>query len=229
MNTVVNWHVRAARLATRLFLLHLLWLLWTLRGAVVLGVFPATAAMIAAIRHDVMAEHHGEGDDYSIRLSWSFFAATWRREFGAANRLGWLLAAGWAVLLLDRHLVATVNLGPVSPVLAGLLSVLTGLGLVVTAMAWCLAAHFAEPARGTILRSVKFTLSRPVHAVTASGATAVICAVYYVVPGLAPVLGLAAPAFVCFRWLWHTGVLPVPPPRRHAEGAPIDTPTEVLA
>lgn len=226
MNTVVNWHLRAARLATRLFLLHLLWLFWTVRGGVVLGAFPATAALIASIRKDVMAEQRGEADEYAIRPSWSFFAAIWRREFGAANRLGWLLSAGWTLLLIDRHLLATVDLGPVSPVLAGLLSVLTAVGLVVTAMAWCLAAHFAEPVRSTILRAVKFTLSRPVHAMTATGATAVVGAAYYLVPGLLPVLGLAAPAFVCFRWIWHTGVLPLP--QRQGGGPTIDTRTEVL-
>ncbi|KAB8194142.1 DUF624 domain-containing protein [Nonomuraea phyllanthi] len=224
MNALLGWHTRLGEVGLRLFLLHLLWLGGTLAGGVVLGVFPATAAVYAVVRRDLM------GRDEPSRLR-EEFATAWRREFRAANALGYAFLALWALLLLDRHVVATVDLGAAGPALAGLFWLLAVFLFGMSVAAGPLAAHFAESVPKLVVRSALFVLARPLVAGLNAVAVAVVLCVYYVVPGLVPVFGIAAPACLSFAYLWSTGLLPRPKedqpaamrrtttPTSHSEGA----------
>lgn len=203
---LVGWHTRVGETGLRLLQLHLLWVLWTLRGGVVLGMFPATAAVHAVLRRDVL-----RGDDGHRPLR-EELAGFWRAELWPANRLGYSLAAAWAVVLLDRQLLATVDLGGMAPVLAGLQTLATVVLAVVTACAFPLAAHVDEGAPALLRRSLLLLLGRPRAALLTTVAVGAVLCAYYVVPGLVPVFGVALPAWVAFGCLWHSGALPTAAP-----------------
>lgn len=201
---LVGWHTRVGDTGLRLLQLHLLWVLWTLRGGVVLGVFPATAAVHAVLRRDAL---RGEDDHRPLRAE---YAAFWRAELAPANRLGYALVAAWAVVVLDRQLLATVDLGGAAPVLAGLQTLATLVLAVVTACAFPLAAHFEEGVPALLRRSLTLLLGRPRAAMLTGAAVGAVLCAYYVVPGLVPVFGVALPAWVAVGCLWHSGALPAP-------------------
>ncbi|SDZ11530.1 Uncharacterized membrane protein YesL [Evansella caseinilytica] len=69
---------------TNILTLHFWWVLYLLRGAVVLGVFPATAAVFAVIRYWLRKE-----DDEAVSV---LFKRYYRENFRTANILGWALA-----------------------------------------------------------------------------------------------------------------------------------------
>src|SRR5690606_9588575 len=71
MQRLLELHQRAGRLGLRLLYLQLLWLGWTLRGGVLLGIFPATAAVHAVLR----AHERGGGTDHEL--------PSWRALSGA--------------------------------------------------------------------------------------------------------------------------------------------------
>ncbi|MEV0618862.1 DUF624 domain-containing protein [Nonomuraea sp. NPDC050404] len=201
MNTLLGWHTRAGEIGLRLLRLHLLWLGWTLAGGIVLGVFPATAAVYAVIRRDL------RGGDEAAPLRQEFRTA-WRREFRAANLLGHTFLILWALLLLDRHLVATVDLGQAGPALAGLLWLLAFLLFCMSAAVGPLAAHFAESVPKLVVRSALLVLARPAVAAFNALTVAVVLCAYYVLPGLVPVFGVVAPAYLSSVYLWSTRLLP---------------------
>ncbi|GEK19588.1 YesL family protein [Cellulomonas xylanilytica] len=206
MHRLLGWHTKAGDLGLRLLQLHLLWLWWTLRGAVVLGVFPATAAVLAVVRRDAM-----RGDDDRDRLALrQEFGAFWRQELRPANGVGWTVTAVWAVLLLDRHLLAVVDLGLAGPVLAGLLWVVTAFAFVMTAALPALSAHFAEGPGALLRRGAALVVARPRQALLNAAVVGVVLCTYYVVPGLVPVFGVALPASVSFWYLWGSGLLAAP-------------------
>ncbi|GAA2273660.1 hypothetical protein GCM10009853_029380 [Glycomyces scopariae] len=205
--TFLDWYQRLGRLGLRLLCLHLLWLAWTLRGAVVLGAFPATAALHAVLRED--ARHAIARPDEPPALAGlrAAFGAHWKREFAPANRLGLLLALCWAVLVLDRRVVEHLDLGGLGPVLAGGLTVAGVLLGVVTVLVWPLQAHFAEGAGALLRRALVLTAARPLTAVLAGAGVGVLLCAYYLLPGLVPVFGLAAPAALSTAVLWRSGLL----------------------
>lgn len=208
MHRLLSMHSTAAEIALRLFLLHLLWILHALRGGVVLGVFPATAAMHAVLRRDAMTRDHARAG------LWHEFDAGWRSELGRANALGWSLTAVWAVLLVQhRVLTATPPSGLAAGVAGALWIGIAVLG-VVTTLAWVLHAHFEESAPALLRRSVTLALGRPFVALGCTAGVAVVLCGYYLLPGLVPVLGMSLPALVAVTTLWGSGVLPRPPSTR---------------
>ncbi|WP_163543544.1 YesL family protein [Occultella kanbiaonis] len=204
MLRLLGWHTTVGHLGLRMLLLHLNWIGHTLAGGVVLGVFPATAAVFAIARGDIAKAADGG------RLR-SEFTRHWRREFVGANVLGYLFTAGWVLLWLDRRLLATFDVGAAGPALSVLLGALTVLWFVMTASVGVFAAHFAEGPLRVLRRTAVFLLARPIQAVINAVAVGVICCVYYLVPGLVPVFGVVAPAYLAFAYLWSTGILPPVP------------------
>lgn len=208
MGRLLGWHTRAGDLGLRLLRLHLLWIGWTLRGGVVLGIFPATAAVCAVVRRDLL---RGEDDPDRAPLRHEL-GAFWRQELVGANVLGYAVTALWAVLLVDRHLLGVVDLGAVGPVLAGLLWVLTAFAFVATAALPALQAHFAEGPGALLRRAAVLVLARPKQALLNALVVGVVLCGYYVVPGLVPVFGVALPAYLSFSCLWSSGLLGAPRP-----------------
>ena len=208
MDRLLGWHTRAGELGLRLFRLHLLWLVWTLRGGVVLRVFPATAAVLAVVRRDEFTA----GDDPDRGPLRREFGEAWRREFLPANALGAALAGIWALLLLDRHLLAVVDLGPAAPVVAGLLWVLSAAAFVGTACIGPLSAHYEGGAVVQLRRAAVLLLARPGWALLTAAVLGLVLCAYHELPGLVPVFGVVLPAYLCTSCLWAGGLLRPPAP-----------------
>ncbi|MCD0447039.1 DUF624 domain-containing protein [Glycomyces sp. A-F 0318] len=215
MTAFLDRYQRFGRLGLRLLCLHLLWLAWTLRGGVLLGAFPATAALHGVLREDARRAITDPDEPPALAGLRARFGGHWHREFAPANRLGALLLLVWAVLVLDRRVVENLDLGAFGPVLAGGLTV-AGVWLgVLTVLVWPLQSHFDEGALALLRRALVLTAGRPAAAALAGAGVGVLLAAYYLVPGLVPVFGLAAPAAVATAALWRSGVLAA------AHGAPV--------
>jgi uncharacterized membrane protein YesL len=202
---LLGWHTRAGEVGLRLFQLHVLWVLGALAGGVVLGVFPATAAVYAVARRDAVDDEGAERD----RLRVEFWRA-WRAELRTANVLGWALTAAGLALLANHRLLAAGHVGGVAPFLAGLSWPAAAVLAAVASHVFALAAHFDEGAGALLRRSAVLVVARPGLTLAVLGIWAGTLALYYVVPGLVPVFGVVAPAYLSFSYLWGTGTLPRP-------------------
>lgn len=200
---MLGGHMRGAQMALRLFLLNVLWVLHALRGGIVLGVFPATAAVHAVLRRDAM---HPDGSERAGL--WREFDDHWRANFTSANLIGYPLFGAVALLLAEHQVLTGAGVQGMGAGVAAVLWFAMALLFVVTANVWMLAVHFDGGAWLQLRRSFTLTLARPLVALGSALGVAVVLCVYYVLPGLAPVLGLALPALVSVRVLWHSGVLP---------------------
>ncbi|ATG54684.1 hypothetical protein CFK41_07820 [Brachybacterium ginsengisoli] len=224
MPHLVRWHLGLGELALRLFLLHLLWLLGTLAGGVVLGVLPATAAVFAVLREDRLvqaAEEVGEHRPSRGGL-WAQFWTAWRAEFWRAHRLGGALALGWLVLALDRRVLTGTQFGDqlsaaLGPLASGVVVVLTVVLMLLSAVMWPLAAHFSDPLPHLLRMGLVLLVRRP--SITLAIALLLAAAIWLAqtMPGLVPVFGLALPAWAVTAVLWRSGAMPLSPP---ASGAP---------
>lgn len=82
---------------TRIFYVHVLWILFTVIGLGVFGIMPATAAMFAVVRKWIRGE-----DDFPI---FKTFKDSFRAEFIKGNILGYILLAVGYILYLDLQFV----------------------------------------------------------------------------------------------------------------------------
>ncbi|QTM98046.1 DUF624 domain-containing protein [Sediminibacillus dalangtanensis] len=92
LDTILNW-------ITKLALLNFLWILYTFKGLIIGGVFPATAAAMGIVRKWL----RGERD----LKTWQTFDQFFRIEFKNANVLGWILAAFGMLLYLNYQVIAS--------------------------------------------------------------------------------------------------------------------------
>jgi uncharacterized membrane protein YesL len=78
---------------SKMALLNLLWIFFTVLGLGLFGFFPATAAMFAVMRKWI----YGEDDIPVIRTFWT----SYKREFIKSNLLGSIISSAGVVLLVD--------------------------------------------------------------------------------------------------------------------------------
>jgi uncharacterized membrane protein YesL len=89
--TISNWIIRLAYV-------NILWIAFTLLGLIILGFFPATAAMFAVIRKWVL----GNEDNPVFRTFWTVY----RKEFLKSNLLGIFLSSIGYFLYIDYLLIS---------------------------------------------------------------------------------------------------------------------------
>ncbi|PHP52849.1 YesL family protein [Actinomyces ruminis] len=173
MPALVGWHVRIGEVVGRLFVLHLVWLLGVAAGGVILGAAPATLALNAVIRRDLLnrvleAGNLGGAERPGL---WQEFWRVWRTEFWRAQMIGAVVLAGWAVFGLDR-LVLRGGVGEATPWLSGLVVVLSVLWAAATLIVWPVAVHFDESLPRVAKLVFVLALSCPAHSLTVLAAAA---------------------------------------------------------
>ncbi|WP_244986989.1 YesL family protein [Oceanobacillus caeni] len=92
-NGFVSTLDRIATWITRMALLNLLWVLYSLLGLLIAGVFPATIATLGVVRKWMMGEQ-------DIKI-WKTFRKIYKQEFTSGNGLGWVLTGIGGVLYLN--------------------------------------------------------------------------------------------------------------------------------
>lgn len=202
MKFLLSVHLGVSEVLIRLLQLHVLWLVGALRGAVVCGVFPATAALAQVARRDAGTR---EIDGWKA-LKNEFFTE-WRREFRQSNVLGWVLLGSAALLIGEMRFLRVVSTGPLATMVGGLLWMLAAIVIAAAILAWPLAAHFEGSVFQTLRRALVFLVGRPAAALSYLGVFIGVIAAYVLLPGLLPVFGLAAPAWLASAVLWRMGAL----------------------
>ncbi|MDN3450048.1 DUF624 domain-containing protein [Planococcus sp. APC 3906] len=96
-----QWYMRLGNWGFNLVLLNLLWLLFSFSGLLVVGIFPATAALFAVMRLMIMESDNGS----MIKLFWAKF----KSEFVAANVVGYVMLLIGLVLYTDLKVLHYVN------------------------------------------------------------------------------------------------------------------------
>ncbi|SHM58269.1 YesL family protein [Gracilibacillus kekensis] len=81
--------------------LHAFWMLYTLKGGIILGIFPSTAAAYGVIRTWKM-----EGNVISVG---NHFKKFHKENFKASNILGWLLTVSTAAAVLNFSMIPHFN------------------------------------------------------------------------------------------------------------------------
>lgn len=88
---------------TKFVVLNLFWFFYTVRGLVVFGIFPATAAALSVMHKWLDGE-----DDISTK---QYFKQYYKEVFKDANKIGWTLSVIGAVLFLNYKIIADSDEG----------------------------------------------------------------------------------------------------------------------
>ncbi|WP_404330145.1 YesL family protein [Mesobacillus maritimus] len=98
---IVNTLDRIFTWITRLVVINVLWILYTLIGLIVGGIFPATVSVLKIFRKWIMGE-----DEFSI---WGTFKQEYRKEFIKSNVVGWILTMAGVILYLNYLVIKSMG------------------------------------------------------------------------------------------------------------------------
>ncbi len=128
INWVYSRPYRACEWICRMVYLNMLWLMATILGLILFGVFPATVAMLTVMRKWLLQEINTP--------IFSTFAATYKKEFLRSNGLGLMMAAAGFIIYLNFSIIGAIG-GAISFVLLA--------GLISTAILYVIALLFVFP------------------------------------------------------------------------------------
>lgn len=97
--------------------LHFNWIIYTIKGAVVLGVFPSTAAVYAVARHWMIND---DKDEISI-----LFKKFYSENFKIANLLGWITLFFSMIIYLNWRILPLLDLPIIKVFMYGFVIFLT--------------------------------------------------------------------------------------------------------
>lgn len=85
----------------RLAAINALWFLFTLKGLIICGIFPATLSALKIFRKWRLGN-----DDFHI---WNTFKHEYRKEFAKSNTIGWILAMAGMILYLNYLAIQSMS------------------------------------------------------------------------------------------------------------------------
>ncbi|WP_211233937.1 YesL family protein [Salibacterium aidingense] len=158
LNTLMEW-------ITRLAYVNLLWVLLTIAGLVVFGLFPATAAMFAVVRKWTMKE-----------LDIPVFQTFWREfraEFLKSNGMGLILAAMAYVFYVDFQFFSSLD-GVVSMLLLSASGSLFLVYLITSLFVFPVLAHYKLRLLQYFKQAFLIGISSPVGVISIIAAAVII-------------------------------------------------------
>lgn len=180
-------------------------IVFTLRGGVILGFFPAVAAAHAVFREWSLDRSPG---GWAVSQTWSAFATHWRSERPTANATGWSLTAAAAVLVADLWIVRTFPMGYPGLILSGALVVVATVFALASMLVWPVRAHFDESQWWCVRTAVQLVIARPLCSTALIAVISILIVVFSAWPPLMILLGLAAPPFASCAVVRGLGRIP---------------------
>ena len=173
----------------RLAAVNALWFLYTLKGLIVLGLFPATLSAMKIFRKWKLGDF-----DFPI---WKTFKQEYQTEFGKSNTIGWILAMAGMVLYFNYLAIQSMGSVSILSYVAFYLLIFFYLTLVIWSFPQLAhydgrISHFFKNAIIIGFGRIHYTLAVTVY----------IFAVLYVslkFPGLLPFFTMSA---LAFGWIW---------------------------
>ncbi|SIR22804.1 YesL family protein [Domibacillus enclensis] len=186
MNQVMSGMYRIAEWLMKLAYLNLLWLLFTLAGAVVFGLFPATTALFGVIRKLIMGN-----EEYSLtKTFWLLF----KKEFGRSSRLGIIVLVIGYLLYFDVRFLREAE---------GLLSFLyypvlvVSFGFILTLFyVFPILVHYEASIRQSVKNAFWLMILHPVSTILMMSGMMTLFFLLVSVPGLIPFFSVSGPAFL---------------------------------
>ncbi|SDZ31250.1 Uncharacterized membrane protein YesL [Evansella caseinilytica] len=176
VNRVLEW-------ITKLAYLNILWLVFTLLGIVVLGLFPSTAATFAVVRKWIMKET----DVPVFKTFWSAY----KKEFFRSNLLGYVLVFVGAVLVIDL-LFFNQSSSPVFHVLSIPVMAFSFLFLLMLFYVFPVFVHYEMNMLQILKNSFFMVLLNPLPTAVMLAGTLGIGFILFKLQGLLPIFGMSA-------------------------------------
>lgn len=191
MKSFTNLYVFVGEWALNIFLLNLLWFLFSTLGLFVLGIFPATAALFAVMRKLVMTSEEVP----IFRLFWK----TFKDEFVRSNLLGYVLVAAGLILYIDLRVLQQLEVTFLHQFMTIVTFLLIFIYVVILLYVFPIFVHFNLKTFQYIKYAFILAIGRPLQSLLMVLVLAGLFFVLFQIPGLIPVFGASLISFTLMK------------------------------
>ncbi|MFC4402688.1 YesL family protein [Gracilibacillus xinjiangensis] len=191
MKNISTWYMTFGEWMFKLFILNFLWVLFTIAGIGVLGIFPATIALYATIRKELQSEH-------DIKI-FSSFISYFKREFLKANLYGYSVTIAGALLFFNIRVLAQL---PSTALNAALTLFTYALIIVLSLIAIYLPplyVHFELKFLTYFKYAIILIIGKPLQTFMMIVVILVLLVTFYYLPVLFPVLGASTLSYFIMK------------------------------
>jgi len=193
MNTkgIKGFIYRITELVMQFAYLQLLWIVFTIVGLGIFGIFPSTAAMFSVVRKWVM----GEEDAPVFKTFWQ----TYKTEFVKVNGLGLIfIAMGW-LLYVDFHFF-TIGVSIGNSILK-IVAILIAYFFITTAIYFFpIFVHFQYRFFDYIKFSFLFSLASPLKT---AGLFIITYVIYFLLMKVPALFLFFSGSIISYIWMWY--------------------------
>ena len=186
-----RWYMRIGTLGFNLIYLNLLWVVFTLVGGIVFGIFPAIAALFAVVRKMIL-----EDEDAAVLPE---FIIHFKASFKTSNILGYVGSFIGLFLLIDFRIVQNISNESVQVLLFNLIVVIGIFYLVAMHYIFPVYVHFDLKWNEYFRYACILTIARPLQTIMLVAFVAAVVYLYILVPALVFILGASFMSFVMMK------------------------------
>lgn len=192
MKKFMDGYQKIGELGLDLFILNFYWVVFTLLGGILFGMFPATVSLYASIRQKLT---YGRYEDKLYKVFWNYY----KTEFVKSNKLGFIIYLLSFILYLDFRLLGLFNMGLMGVVAMTVLAILSIIFVLILIHLIPVYVQFEDTIFQYIKRSFILIVGKPKETVVSLILLILLTIVYYNIPGFIPVFGISVYAFISFR------------------------------
>ncbi|WP_066191414.1 MULTISPECIES: YesL family protein [Gracilibacillus] len=186
-----RWYMRVGNLGFNLIVLNMLWVIFTLLGLVVFGLFPATVALFSVLRKMIL-----EDEDTAI---FSEFVKQYKTEFKGANKIGYVVFLVGLFLLIDFRIIQNISQSNVQVILFNLTLVIGVFYLIAALYIFPVFVHFQLKWSQYFQYACIITIARPIQTIMLIALITGLIFLYMLVPSLVLVLGMSLMSFIVMK------------------------------
>ena len=187
MNDMSQWYIRLGNWAFNLVVLNLLWFLFSFVGLIVVGIFPATAALFAVTKEMIMEDE----DTPIFKLYWKKF----KSEFWMSNLVGYMTFLFGLLLYANMKVLQQLDSGFMQLALASITVVIGIIYLLTLLYIFPIFVHFNMKLLHYPLHAVILAVAKPFHTIFLLVLIAIVTMAYIVVPALLFLFGISLIAY----------------------------------
>lgn len=177
-----------------LFLLNLLWFVFSLIGLILFGLFPATAALFSVLRKLIM-----ETDDLSTLEVTKLFWSKFKFEFLKSNLVGFLISFCGFILYLDIRVLQQLDNNLFHVSLTIVTFVIGFVYLLTLLYIFPVFVHFDMKIFQYPKHAFILAIGRPLQTLVMMIILAIVIFLYTLLPGLMPVFGVSLVSVIIMK------------------------------
>jgi len=192
MQSVTKWYIQLGEWGFNLFFLNLMWFIFSIMGALVLGLFPSTVALFAVIRKLSL---ENDSDINIFKLFWHYF----RNDFIRSNVIGYCITLIGLFLYLDLRLVLQFKNSFINQLIVISLIIFIILYIITIFNLFPLYVHYNLKTLEYFKSAFILTIARPLQSLLVSFSLVIVYMLFRFIPGLIPAFGMSLTCLIIYK------------------------------